>query len=388
MGRLRVALFYWERRVSGTILGGIGILESVGDILGLDASPIVLGEVTFGGMEVPETVFWGGRQQTVVHRMPGGKRVIDAVGRDDAPIQWSGYLMGADREERAWQIDQMRVEGWPVYLQWGSHLFAVVVKEFRAEDQAFRTRYAIRCEVLVDATDDPATQPTSLLQEIVGALNWAESVFSPLLALASLGEAVSDGLDDAQTTVQGLPAVAAGDGGSDQVQAAVGVTQTAAQNAQGAAETALAAINVATAGAGDAGALLGSADAAAAAGNLEVAIAQSAAQAGAVGVQSFLGRIVTNLTTTLGATDAVATFETPAPPVQLVGGGIGTRLTTAGGNLFSVAAKRLGDATQWYRVAQASGLSDPMLSGLVTLKIPDPILATSDGIPAGDNRVF
>lgn len=388
MGRLRVALFYWERRVSGTILGGIGIFESVGDILGLDASPIVLGEVTFSEMEVPETVSWGGRQQTVVHRMPGGKRVIDAVGRDDAPIRWSGYLMGAEREERAWQIDQMRAGGWPVNLQWGTHLFVVVVKEFRAEDQAFRTRYTISCEVIADATDDPATQPTSLLQEIVGALNWAESVFGPLLDLAALGQAISDGLDDAQTTVQGLPAVAAGDGGSDAVQASVAVAQTAAQDAQGTAETALVAINTAATDAGSAAELLGSTDAAAAAGNLATAIAQSGTQAAATGVQSFLGRIVTNLTTTLGATDAVATFAAPAPPVQAAGGGLGTTVATMGGNLFAVAAKRLGDATQWYRVAQASGLSDPMLSGLVTLKIPDPILATSDGIPAGANTVL
>ena len=45
-------------------------------------------------------------------------------------------------------------------------------------------------------------------------------------------------------------------------------------------------------------------------------------------------------------------------------------ITVAGGNLFALAAQYLGDATQWLRIAQANGLSDPMLQGLVTLVIP------------------
>ncbi len=47
-------------------------------------------------------------------------------------------------------------------------------------------------------------------------------------------------------------------------------------------------------------------------------------------------------------------------------------LTTAGGNLFRIAAEQLGDATQWLRIAQLNGLSDPILTGLVTLEIPNP----------------
>ncbi len=45
-------------------------------------------------------------------------------------------------------------------------------------------------------------------------------------------------------------------------------------------------------------------------------------------------------------------------------------ITVTGGNLFRVAAQQLGDATQWIRIAQANGLSDPMLTGLLTLSIP------------------
>ncbi len=55
-------------------------------------------------------------------------------------------------------------------------------------------------------------------------------------------------------------------------------------------------------------------------------------------------------------------------------------LTTAGGNLFQIAARQLGDATQWLRIAQANNLSDPMLSGVVTLLIPPVNPAAGGGI--------
>jgi nucleoid-associated protein YgaU len=45
-------------------------------------------------------------------------------------------------------------------------------------------------------------------------------------------------------------------------------------------------------------------------------------------------------------------------------------VTVAGGNLYAVAQKYLGDATQWNRIAQANGLLDPVITGVQTLKIP------------------
>lgn len=53
-------------------------------------------------------------------------------------------------------------------------------------------------------------------------------------------------------------------------------------------------------------------------------------------------------------------------------------ITIAGGNLFAVAAKYLGDATQWIRIAQQNRLTDPILHGVNTLIIP-PIDAGAGG---------
>lgn len=56
-------------------------------------------------------------------------------------------------------------------------------------------------------------------------------------------------------------------------------------------------------------------------------------------------------------------------------------ITVAGGDLYRIAAGRLGDARQWWRLAQTSGLNDPVLSGLVTLTVPPPDPTLIDGLP-------
>jgi hypothetical protein len=53
-------------------------------------------------------------------------------------------------------------------------------------------------------------------------------------------------------------------------------------------------------------------------------------------------------------------------------------------SLFHVAQAQLGDATQWWRVAQLNGLSDPdlgWLSGPVTLALPATQAVTGVGLP-------
>jgi nucleoid-associated protein YgaU len=46
-------------------------------------------------------------------------------------------------------------------------------------------------------------------------------------------------------------------------------------------------------------------------------------------------------------------------------------LTVAGGNLFDIAQRILGDATEWDVIAAANDISDPWLAGLTTLVVPD-----------------
>ena len=46
-------------------------------------------------------------------------------------------------------------------------------------------------------------------------------------------------------------------------------------------------------------------------------------------------------------------------------------ITVAGDDLFRIAAGELGDATQWIRIAGQIRITDPVLTGVTTLLIPD-----------------
>ena len=55
-------------------------------------------------------------------------------------------------------------------------------------------------------------------------------------------------------------------------------------------------------------------------------------------------------------------------------------ITVGGGNLYRIALEQLGDAAQWDRIAEANGLIDPVLTGIVTLKIPDADPSAGGGV--------
>ncbi|CAH2606514.1 conserved protein of unknown function (plasmid) [Rhodovastum atsumiense] len=56
-------------------------------------------------------------------------------------------------------------------------------------------------------------------------------------------------------------------------------------------------------------------------------------------------------------------------------------ITVIGGNLFRIAADYLRDATQATRIAEVNGLSDFVLSGQVTLRIPNADPSAAGGVP-------
>jgi len=93
----------------------------------------VLGPVAFQGFEVPERVGIGGRQKLVVHTLPGGGRVVDAMGPDEAPIRWSGTFSGADAAERVRMLERLRRSGETLPLWWDGWRYSVVIQEFLAE---------------------------------------------------------------------------------------------------------------------------------------------------------------------------------------------------------------------------------------------------------------
>ena len=74
---------------------------------------LTLGGVIFQDFEIPASIKAGGEQKLDVKKFIGGSRIIDALGRDDADIEWSGRFRGSTAEQRCQQLNGMRVAGQP-----------------------------------------------------------------------------------------------------------------------------------------------------------------------------------------------------------------------------------------------------------------------------------
>ncbi len=94
---------------------------------------LTLGPIVFGSFEVPQSITLGGRQRLTVHQLPGGGRVVDAMGADDGELSWSGILSGPEAPARARALDRLRRGGlaWP--LAWDGWRFTVIISRFEAD---------------------------------------------------------------------------------------------------------------------------------------------------------------------------------------------------------------------------------------------------------------
>ncbi len=140
-------------------------------------STVLLGPVIFQDFEIPARLVFGGRQLLAIHQLPGGGRVIDAMGRSDAPLIWTGTFSGADAAARALQLDLMRAQGlaWP--LAWDVFSYLVVVSEFAAAyERSNWIPYRIVCSVVADATATLTEAALSLAESAAADLSAASGI--------------------------------------------------------------------------------------------------------------------------------------------------------------------------------------------------------------------
>jgi|SRR5215469_1520069 len=88
---------------------------------------LVLGGLVFDDFSTPSRMPWGGSHALAIHKLPGGSRVIDKLGPDEADFTWNGFFWGADAFDRAKQLDAMRISGATVPLTWGGMAWNVIV---------------------------------------------------------------------------------------------------------------------------------------------------------------------------------------------------------------------------------------------------------------------
>lgn len=302
---------------------------------------VQLGAIKFDFFEVPQAIPFGGRHRTAVHQLPGGVRAVQALGRDDGPIQWEGVFLGAQAIERARAMDAMRIAGRAVTLSWHEFIYTVLVDEFTASfETPFRAPYRLSLTVVEDLTATVERAPAntvdmSIREDISECRANAALVGDPQLtglagALQDIAGTIQDFQHVAFATIQPALSIAT------DIRARVQVLQdTAGAGLKGAA--ALASI------------VPGS-------GGLVDGLNKAATGAMTLPALHRLDNRIGRLTTNLNAANFGATAV--------------SRTVAGGGSLFGIAAQEYGDATRWTEIAQASGRTDPQLRGITRLTIP------------------
>ena len=150
------------------------------------ANTLLLGPVAFQSFELPPRIGFGGAQRLAIHRLPGGARVIDAMGPDDAPIAWAGTFSGSDAADRARALDLLRSEGAVLPLAWDAFAYLVVIAGFEASyERTNWVPYRIACAVLADQTQ-PAPPLTPPLAAVIAADLGAAVAIGTTTAAAAL----------------------------------------------------------------------------------------------------------------------------------------------------------------------------------------------------------
>jgi hypothetical protein len=292
---------------------------------------LVLGPVVFENFEVPPRINFGGAQRLAIHKLAGGGRVIDSIGRDDSDICFRGIFSGANAMARARLLDELRASGVSLPLTWDVLYYTVVIRRFEADYQnGWWIPYRIDCCIVQDEASVLEEVAASLAADLAADVGVAASQVA--LSGVDISAALSAISVPGATTRDTAAFVGA--------QAALVSARMAISEAIGSAENNFADIDLDEASSPDAGLA-----------QLATAVKSSGGLAALATANGYLGRAATNLANT-------STWEMKT-------------ITVAGGNLFQIASRELNDATQWIRIAQLNGISDPILTGIVTLLIPN-----------------
>lgn len=132
---------------------------------------LILDGVIFNGWELPEKMpSPGGKHAHNVHKYPGGRRVFDLLGPDDADISWEGRFRSSDALIRIRALDEMRVTGRTVTLISEAYAGPVKVFDFAPEmERVNEVPYRITCTVVTDGEEGGANPATGDIGDVVPA---------------------------------------------------------------------------------------------------------------------------------------------------------------------------------------------------------------------------
>lgn len=115
----------------------------------MPSSVLSVGGIVFDDYSTPRSMMAGGNQAMVIHKLPGGARVIDTLGPDESDIYWDGIFFGDNAFNVALALDAMRASGQVVPLSWAGQFRSVIVSHFiyRLRREPAWLEYEIACTV-------------------------------------------------------------------------------------------------------------------------------------------------------------------------------------------------------------------------------------------------
>jgi hypothetical protein len=310
---------------------------------------LTLGDFEFSRYEVPEKIAFGGEQALVVHQLVGGVRVVDAMGRIDGPLEWSGLFVGETALDRARYLDGLRVAGLPLSLRWSDLAYTVVIRSFRCEFERFyKLPYSISCVVV-----DDLTLPVSNIAP-PGVDEW---IANDMAQAKTLGDAIGDA--QLSGLLQSLDsAISAVSSFANAVQSTINSVLAPLAAVQSRVRILIGSVGNVLSNVTTLGGILPNNPIAQQAARLNGQLAAMTQLPQLYTLQSVLGRIGGNLGSV---------------------GAAGRSVSVAGGNLYQLAADAYGDAASWTAIASANGLTDPLILGVQTVTVP-PVPGDSGGV--------
>lgn len=110
---------------------------------------LTLGGIAFDQFSTPMGFGAGGKQHLVIHKLPGGQRVIDTLGPDESDISWNGFFFNNNAYDNALAINAMRASGQVVPLIFAGQFRSVIVEAFEYNIRRLPVwvEYRINCVV-------------------------------------------------------------------------------------------------------------------------------------------------------------------------------------------------------------------------------------------------
>ncbi|GAN76356.1 hypothetical protein [Acidisphaera rubrifaciens] len=190
---------------------------------------LILGPVVFDGFEVASGVSFGGGQRLVVHDLPGGRRVVDALGRQDMTIGFRGFFSGSDATLRARLVDELRASGALLPLIWDVFFYSVVVRSFVADYQCgWWIPFRLECLVVRDEASALIETAVDLGASVVADLGAAAAQALPLVPSIGAAQAAAS---QSGAAVAGTGAYLAASAGVAQAQGALTASVGTAEGA-------------------------------------------------------------------------------------------------------------------------------------------------------------